>query len=135
MIHAGLVVLLLSELITGLFARETQMTLDEGVERSYSEQPRHAELVIVDSSSPERDRVSSISEASLASGTLVEHRTLPFRLKVQKFSQNSKIFLRAPFVTAAASSATRGLGTEMSLSVQPPVVTTDDATPSVRKSS
>ena len=125
MIHAGLVVLLLSELITGLFARETQMTLDEGVERSYSEQPRHAELVIVDSSSPERDRVWSISEASLASGTLVEHRTLPFRLKVQKFYQNSKIFLRAPFVTAAASSATHGLGTEMILSEQPRVLTTD----------
>ena len=29
-IHGGLVVLLLSELITGLFARETEMTLDEG---------------------------------------------------------------------------------------------------------
>ena len=29
-IHGGLIVLLLSELITGLFARETEMTLDEG---------------------------------------------------------------------------------------------------------
>ena len=61
-IHGGLVVLLLSELITGLFARETEMTLDEGAVRSYSEAPRHAELVIVDSSSPEHDRVWSIAE-------------------------------------------------------------------------
>jgi hypothetical protein len=43
-IHGGLVVLLLSELITGLFARETQITLDEGALRFYSEAPRQAEL-------------------------------------------------------------------------------------------
>ena len=124
-IHAGLVMLLISELITGLFARETQMTLDEGVERSYSEKPRHAELVIVDSSSPEHDRVWSIAEGSLASGKLIEHSALPFRLKVQKFYQNSQVFLRAPFVTGGASLANRGIGTGMSLREQPPVVTTD----------
>ena len=67
-IHGGLVVLLLSELITGLFARETEITLDEGAVRSYSEAPRHAELVIVDSSSPERDRVWAIAQKWLGSG-------------------------------------------------------------------
>ena len=61
-IHAGLVVLLLSELITGLFARETEITLDEGASRFYSEAPRQAELAIVDSSSHEHDRVWSIAE-------------------------------------------------------------------------
>ena len=38
-IHAGLILLLLSELITGLFARETQMTLDEGAVRSTAKHP------------------------------------------------------------------------------------------------
>jgi ABC-type transport system involved in cytochrome c biogenesis permease subunit len=124
-IHAGLVMLLISELITGLFARETQITLDEGVKRSYSEKPRHAELVIVDCSSPEHDRVWSIAEGSLTSGKVIEHSTLPFRLMVQKFYQNSQVFLRAPFVTGGASLANRGIGTGMSLREQPPVVTTD----------
>jgi hypothetical protein len=92
-IHGGLVVLLLSELITGLFARETEMTLDEGAVRSYSEAPRHAELVIVDSSSPERDRVWAIAQKWLGSGDFIEHDTLPFRVKVHRYYQNSRVFL------------------------------------------
>ena len=124
-IHGGLVVLLLSELITGLFARETQITLDEGASRFYSEAPRQAELVIVDSSSPEHDRVWSIAEKSLAVGNLIEHDTLPFRVKVHRYAQNSQLFLPTAFAETSAPLANRGIGAKLRLMEQPRDVTTD----------
>ncbi|MGB9274810.1 MAG: cytochrome c biogenesis protein CcsA [Terrimicrobiaceae bacterium] len=124
-IHGGLVVLLLSELITGLFARETEMTLDEGAVRSYSEAPRHAELVIVDSSSPERDRVWAIAQKWLGSGDFIEHDTLPFRVKVHRYYQNSRVFLPTSFAETSAPLANRGIGAKLRLMEQPRDVTTD----------
>ena len=124
-IHGGLIVLLLSELITGLFARETEMTLDEGASRSYSEAPRHAELVIVDSSSPEHDRVWSIAEKRLGAGNLIEHKTLPFRVKVHRYYQNSRVFLPASVAETGAPRSIRGIGAKLRLMEQPRDVTTD----------
>ena len=124
-IHGGLIVLLLSELITGLFARETEMTLDEGASRSYSEAPRHAELVIVDSSSPEHDRVWSIAEKRLGAGNLIEHKTLPFRVKVHGYYQNSRVFSPASVAETGAPRATRGIGAKLRLMEQPRDVSTD----------
>ena len=124
-IHAGLVVLLLSELITGLFARETQITLDEGASRFYSEAPRQAELAIVDSSSHEHDRVWSIAEKWLAVGNLIEHNTLPFRVKVHRYHQNSRLFLPTSFAETSAPLANRGIGAKLRLMEQPRDVTTE----------
>ena len=101
------------------------MTLDEGASRSYSEAPRHAELVIVDSSSPEHDRVWSIAEKRLGSGNLIEHNTLPFRVKVHHYYQNSRVFLPASLAEPGAPRATRGIGAKLRLMEQPRDVTTD----------
>ena len=124
-IHVGLMVLLLSEAITGLFARETQFTLDEGSRRSFSEAPRDAELVIVDSSSVESDRVWAVPEKQLGSGRIIEHNTLPFRVKVHHFYQNSRLFATDSFWETVAPRATRGVGVKLSLLEQPRVVTTE----------
>ena len=124
-IHAGLILLLLSEAITGLFARETQLTLDEGATRFYTEAPRHAELVIADSSSADRDRVWAIAEKHLTAGKIVEHKTLPFQVKVHHFYQNSRLFMAAPLVEPATPRPTHGVGADLRVFEQPRVVTTD----------
>ena len=114
-----------SELITGLFARETVITLDEGASRFYSEAPRQAELVIVDSSSPEHDRVWSIAKKWLAVDKLIEHDTLPLTLKVHQYFQNSRAFLPTVFAETRAPLANRGTGAKLRLMEQPRDVTTD----------
>jgi ABC-type transport system involved in cytochrome c biogenesis permease subunit len=124
-IHGGLILLLLSEVITGLFARETQLTLDEGAACSYTEAPRQAELVIVDSSAREHDRVWSIPEKQLSAGRLIEHKTLPFRVKVHEFYQNSRVFLSESIAETSAPQATQGVGAKLRILEQPRVVTTD----------
>ena len=90
-IHAGLMILLLSELMTGLFARETQMTLDEGQAAVFTEAPREAELVIMDTSHQEFDEVWSVPESRLRSGALVENDSLPFAIRVHQFFPNAGV--------------------------------------------
>src|SRR5450432_1186259 len=46
LLHFGVILLLLGQLLTGLFARETQMRIDEGQTLGYSEASREVELAV-----------------------------------------------------------------------------------------
>ena len=65
--HLGVILLLLGQLLTGLFARETQMRIDEGQTLGYSEAPREVELAVIDATDPNFDQVVAIPEKILAS--------------------------------------------------------------------
>ena len=125
LIHGGIALLLISELITGLFARESDMILDVGSSKTYTQAPREAELVIVDPSDPDRDRVWSVSESLLAQGGPITHHNLPFRLEIDQFYQNSRVFVRGSMAAPDAEAATAGFGTRLSVVEAPRVVTTD----------
>ena len=77
-IHAGVVVLLLGELFTGLFAKESMMRMDIGTAQTYSEAPRESELAVIDTSSNEDDLVVAIPESLLARATIRRY-SLPRR--------------------------------------------------------
>src|SRR5207244_9496196 len=48
-LHGGLIILMLSELVTGLFAIEGNMTIEQHGSANYIEEPRVGELAIIDS--------------------------------------------------------------------------------------
>jgi hypothetical protein len=50
--HAGLILLLVGELVSGLVQRDYQMRLDEGETKNYSESSRLNELAIIDATDP-----------------------------------------------------------------------------------
>ena len=56
-IHAGLIVLLAGEFVTGAASREGLMRIDEGGSASFLEDVRRVELAVVDASDPAFDRV------------------------------------------------------------------------------
>jgi cytochrome c biogenesis factor len=64
--HAGLILLLLGELVSGLVQQDFQMRLDEGETKNYSESNRFNELAIIDVSDPNFDEVVAIPESLLA---------------------------------------------------------------------
>ncbi len=125
LIHGGIALLLISELITGLFARETDLVLDVGSSRAHTQAPRETEMVVVDASDPERDRVWSIPESLMANGGVIRHETLAPRVKVVRFYQNSRVFARGPLSSPDPEMATRGIGRELTVTPEPRVVTTD----------
>jgi hypothetical protein len=93
LIHAGLIIMLAGGLFTDLFAVESHMRLTQGDTRNYSEDPRRMELAVIDTSNPEFDQVTAIPEVVLRRGGSIEHKSLPFRLVVRHFYQNSRLHM------------------------------------------
>ena len=68
LIHSGLILLLISELMTDILAVESQMPVDEGGTSNYSQGFRENELVFIDRSHPEHDSVHTIPVSLLKPG-------------------------------------------------------------------
>src|SRR5881392_252528 len=62
LVHAGVVCLLLGQLLTDAFSSESAMQLSEGEAKNYSQDFRANELVVVDTTDPQQDEVVSIAE-------------------------------------------------------------------------
>ena len=67
MVHVGLILLLLGQLLTDLLSRESTLHLREGEARNYSETEREAELAVIDTTDPDADKVVAIPQGVLAS--------------------------------------------------------------------
>jgi hypothetical protein len=122
--HAGLILLLIGELVSGLVQREFQMRLEEGETKNYSESNRLDELAIIDATDPNFDEVVAIPESVLARGTTIQNPKLPFRVVPKIFYPNSEVRMRSSVPNAPPSPATVGMGPM--LDVSPAEVSTKD---------
>jgi hypothetical protein len=119
--HAGLILLLIGELFTGLYQDDFSMRLTQGEPRGYSESFRENELAIVDITDPKFDEVVAIPDSILARKNPVQHPRLPFRVVVKEYYPNSSVQNRAkdskspPPMMASAAKATKGIGLDVDL--------------------
>ena len=115
--HAGLIVLLLGELFTGLWQQESFMRLDERETKQYSESFHDNELVFINHSNPDFNEVVSIPEALVADQGSIQHPRLPFQVNVRAYYPNSNLQMRnqSPAAMAAPMQATAGHGTQIAL--------------------
>ncbi len=88
-IHAGLILLLSGQFLTELFQQESQMRLEPGDTKFYSESGRKYELAVIDTTDSKSDHVVAIPESLLEKGGDIKTPELPFTLKVKKFYTNS----------------------------------------------
>ncbi len=126
LLHLGVILLLIGQLLTGLFARETQMRIDEGQTAGYSEAPREVELAVIDRSDPNFDQVVAIPEAALTRGGTIQNPTLPFTLKIRQFMGNTHLAMRAQAPQAPPSLATAGVGPKIVAAEAPRTVKDDE---------
>jgi hypothetical protein len=103
--HAGLILLLIGELLAGLLQQDFQMRLDEGQTKDYSESFRSNELVIVDASNPEWDDVVAVPEKLLARQKELQHPRLPFRVVPRAYYPNANLTMKDPAKPAGATAA------------------------------
>lgn len=104
--HAGLILLLIGELITGLIQRDSVMELTEGSTKNYSQSFREYELALIDHSNPDYDEVVAIPDAVLAGKQIIQHPKLPFLVRVQEFHPNATLHPRdanSPAVSAGTT--------------------------------
>jgi ABC-type transport system involved in cytochrome c biogenesis permease subunit len=121
--HAGLIVLLAGEFVTGAFQVDAQLSIEEGQTAHYVERSRELELAIVDVTEPAHDDVYAIPGSLLARGGSIRIPGTPLSLRVMRFMRNAEFAERReadvePVVTAGAAVGVTAR--------ELPLVTTDD---------
>ncbi len=111
--HLGIILLLVGQLTTDMFARESRMRFAEGEWRNYTEDFQKFELAaLVDASDPNLEQVVTFPESLLQPGVTLTHSTLPFALWVQEFTPNSD-------PTVRGDPAFQGIGRQFGFTPRP----------------
>lgn len=108
--HFGLILLLIGELLTGIWQQDFRMELTIGETKDYSESFRDNELVIIDTTEADLDQVTAIPESVLAKGGSIQTSALPFRIVVKDYFGNAALAMKDNVPNAPASPATAGIG-------------------------
>ena len=121
--HLGLIVLLVGELLTGLWQEDFHLRLTEGETKNYAESFRHHELVVIDTSDAAHEDVVGIAESLIARKTTIQHPKLPFRVTPKSYYPNSSLHMRPAGAEAVAGdstpTATTGVGGHVVAAPQP----------------
>ena len=117
--HLGLIIILAGGLFTDLFSVESFMRLAPGETKNYSENSRAMELALIDESDKDLDQVTAIPEARLKRGGTIESESLPFRIVVRHFYQNSRLQPLDKAGQSAAPAATQGAGSQLAVTEVP----------------
>ena len=112
LLHGGIGLMMLGEVVVGFWAVENQMRLQEGQKQNYVYDIREVELAAIDSTDPDEDKVVAIPESMLSQvkedkPTLVETKELPFDIEVVEFMRNSDL---RPIEADDDNRATAGTG-------------------------
>src|SRR5262249_31315904 len=91
LIHAGLVIMMVSELVAGLFGVESRMTLAERETVKFVEVSGTPELAFVNSADPTKDEVVVVPVSLLKKGGVIRDDNLPFDVEVLRYEKNSDL--------------------------------------------
>jgi hypothetical protein len=124
MIHAGLVLMMLSEVITGVYALEGNMYIFTGSSSNYLQHSHLPEIAITHPSAKKgTDVVAVVPTQYLATGATIEDPQLPCKLKILQYMTNSSVIeILDP---QWKNPATMGLGLDSQAIERPEVTGTD----------
>lgn len=91
LIHLGIVLLLLGQMLTDALSRESALHLRIGQTKNYSEAQRDYELAITDTTDRKAESVVAIPETLLARQGQSPDGTLPFEVRLKTFYPNSDL--------------------------------------------
>lgn len=106
-LHAGIALIMLSELLVGIGAVETQMTIVEGESANYVQDVREIEMAVIDPNDPEVDRIVTIPKRMIKAGNIIQDERLPVNIEVDKFYKHS---VQERLKKGEPSPATEGVG-------------------------
>jgi hypothetical protein len=124
--HAGVVLLLVGQLATDFFARETQLRFSEGETKSYAESAANYELVFVTSADEKSNQEIIVPLQRLVHGGEIKSEQLPFAVRVKSFSKNSSPSFRAPMMKNGPPLTTNGIATSFDFQETADVKRMDD---------
>jgi len=125
-VHAGVILLLVGQLATQIFANESQISFAEGQTRSYSESANQYELAFTSASGPHSEQVVAFPSELLAAGDELHDPNLPFTVRVKQFWKNSDTQFRAPMMQNGPPLTKNGIAVNFDFWPTNEVKTTDD---------
>lgn len=115
-LHLGVVVLLLGQLIAQVAQEDNYLWLAEGQQSNYLESFQEDELVIIDKSDPDYDRVYAWPTTAFSGRpTALRQTELPFIVDVKGYLINASIFQKGRFAQAPDLQITQGIGAARNL--------------------
>ena len=127
-IHFGLILLLVSELITDIVSEESQMPINEGSDANYSETVLDNELVLIDRSNSDYDSIHTIPIDLLKKGKRLSVPETNLSVQALKYYPNASIARSSGAQSLEKPIGNQGITQRMSLSVTPkPKEYTEDA--------
>jgi hypothetical protein len=121
--HFGLILLVLGQFLAQTLAKESVMPITVGQSRNYTESAEETELVLVKTSNPYLDEVTSIPYRFFSREGEIHPPRLPFYLVVHRFMRNAQLTMAG---VGVPSMATQGIGTRISAQEIPPVSSDDE---------
>ena len=92
LLHSGLILLLIGQLFADIFVeRESQMRLDRGQTKNYSESLYHDELAIIDTREADSDQVISVPESQLHRGNRIDLPVDSLQVEIKQFFPNAAL--------------------------------------------
>ncbi len=97
-LHAGMILLMVGELVTGLYAVESTMSLKIGEKSDFLDVTREFEIAIVDPSDKDTDTVTVVPMRFFQKPGIIQNPELPFDLEVVAYWPNtaSEEFMTKP---------------------------------------
>ena len=127
LIHSGVLLLIVSGFVSGVFQKESLMWIDEGGRSNYSEDYNSNELVLIDTTASDWDEVFSVPFAQLESGEAFTHPQLPFRIEPLYVFENALLASRKQNPQAPPNPTTRGVGLDLAVFPRPPTYKENEA--------
>jgi hypothetical protein len=118
--HSGVILLLVGQLVTDMFAHEMQTSFAEGETRNYSESATDYELIFTSG-----DLATAIPAKLLKPGDELKIDSLPFGIRVKSFWKNSNVSFRAPMMQNAPPVASNGVALNFDFYLLPEEKTMD----------
>src|SRR5262249_49659546 len=90
-IHAGLVLMLVGEFITGVFAVEGNMTIEDQLSSNYLQSRQKWDLFVINTSNPKENFEVAIPGSVVRKGGTIKNDALPFDVVVNQFFANASL--------------------------------------------
>jgi hypothetical protein len=121
LIHLGIIMLLVGQLVTQAIQEESRMQINKGESSNYIERFHGVELVLIDVTDPKKDTVVSIPQDLLEKGGSITSTDLPFKITVKSFGPNCDFDLVSSNEKREGSSkeVDQGVGLSANLSIKP----------------
>ena len=102
------------------------MRLANGDTKNYSEDMRDTELAVIDTSGDDLDQVTAIPDTVLRHNQVIDHWSLPFRIVVRNFYQNSRLKMLSQAGEGARPIANQGPGAMIAVEPAPRATAIDE---------